>query len=349
MARILIRNDTREILFFTHDSLFSDINDFVNAIEAKYPGNTSFLTISNAANVPANLRIGAYIDSTNRMVSLEPFGDVLVAFQRKRRFLARLDEHQEVTGQGGLQSVPPHLAPLWYRYLRMMTQVSLNDSVYSDAVQWPYLSDALAHNPYDLDGMTTAQVNLFNNVFGDDGEFALGWWNVDRKERVLRTHVVGDGRTDPSSTDYDYRYGSLVAVIPAADIDRSDAALLPAAQPWTRKEEVVAAINERFPWYISNHDASLSDVRFTPNYLLAFYSATTAYSFTVPNSVSSITLAVHTASHTSTVLMTGAARSSSTGSITILLTVGVTNLQVVVTSGSGATKTYTFAITRETA
>ena len=257
MARILIRNDDREILFFTLKSSFSDIDPRVVAISAKYPGNTTFLTISNAAHVPTNLQIGSYLDSTNSIVSERPSGSLLVALDRQEQLIAKLDEHQEMVRAGSLTGVPADLASPWYKYLRMMTQASLQPAIFSDDVQWALVEDSMEHTPYDFADYGSSGLSVYDSVFADGGEYALGWWNLDRNQRVFKSHTPGDNRTNPSSTDFDYRYASIVALIPESEIDRTDPASLPAVQPWTRFSEVVTQINRRFPWYVSNRDATL--------------------------------------------------------------------------------------------
>ena len=204
----------------------------------------------------------------------------------------------------------------------------------------------MAHTPYVFEGLTRGQMSQFNGSFADEGEFAFGWWNADGKERSSKAHVVGDNRTNPSDADYDYRFASLVEVIPAGQIDRSDATVLPAAQPWSNRNETIAAINRRFPWYISSRDASLEDIRFTPNYIRAFNAGTLHHSFNVPNATNMMDFTARAASHTATLTMTAGAVTSTNGSISFPLVTGANTLTVVVTAGTN-TKTYTFTITRE--
>ena len=238
------------------DTQFSATDPRVRGISAKHPSNWSFLTLHG--NVPNNLRIGGYLSRNGRAASIEPYGDVLLARQRKVQFLAKLDEHEATLRSGAISTVPAVLVPLWYKYLRMLTQVGMNDAPFSDAAQWALVEDSMDHTPYVFEGLTRGQLALYNGSFADEGEFAFGWWNADRKERSSKTHVTGDNRTNPSDTDYDYRFASLVEIIPESQIDRSDATILPAAQPWGNRNETIAAINERFPWYVSSRDASLA-------------------------------------------------------------------------------------------
>ena len=344
MARVFIRNDTREILFHTQNSAFSATDPRVRGLRNKYPGNWSFLTLH--VNVPNNLAIGHYLSRNGQEASTEPYGDVLLARQRKAQFLAKLDEHQDTMRSGALSTIPADLLPLWYKYLRMLTQVSMNDAPFSDAGQWAMVEDSMEHTPYVFEGMTSGQRGLFNGSFADEGEFAFGWWNADRKERSIKPHVPGDLRTDPSNVDYDYRWASMVEVIPADQIDRSDATILPSAQPWANRRETIAAINTRFPWYISSRDASLARIKFTPNYIRAFNAGTLHHSFNVPNAANMMRFTASAASHAATVAMSIGAVTSTNGAISFPLVTGVNTLTVVVTAGTN-TKTYTFAITRE--
>ena len=347
MARILIRNSDRRILFFTHDSSFSDINEYVTAIGAKYPGDTTFLTISNAANVPANLRVGWYIDSTLDSVSSRPFGDVLLAIQRKAKLVAKLDEHQQAVQGGALVGFRADLAMRWYRYLRMMAQVALRDEVISDAAQWALVEPSLDVDPYDLDGLTTVQNTLFDSSFADGGEYALGWYDIDSKTQPARTDMAGDEKL-ASGDRYDLRFASRVRLIPESEIDRRDTVVFPATQPWTGRGAAVDAINERFPWYVNNSDSLLRNVRFSPRIFSNFLQDRFARAGNFSSLISSALIVVHPRSHSATTRIVAGSLSSTTGTLAIPFTLGqVIPIVVTVTAGDGVhTSTYTYTITR---
>ena len=347
MARILIRNSDRRILFWTHDSLFSDINDFVNNIEARYPGDTLFLTISNPANVPANLRVGAYLNSTRDVVSLDPFGDVLLAVQRKAQLVAKLDEHQEAVQDGALTGIRADVALRWYKYLRMMAQVALRDDVISDAAQWALVEPSLDVDPYDLDGLTTAQAKLFDSGFADGGEYALGWYDIDSKTHPARTDQAGDEKLT-SGDRYDYRFASKVRLIPESEIDRRDTVVFPATQPWTGRGAAVDAINERFPWYVNNSDSLLRNARFSPRIWPNFLPDRFARSGNFSSLISSALIIVHPRSHSATTRIVAGSLRSTTGTLTVPFTLGqIIPIVVTVTAGDGAsTSSYTYTITR---
>ena len=347
MARILIRNSDRRILFFTHDSLFSDINDFVNGIEAKYPGNTSFLTISNVANVPANLRVGAYLNSTRDVVSLEPFGDVLLAIQRKQKMMDKLDEHEGLVSDGAMVGVRLDLARRWYSYLRMMAQASMRDVVFSDAAQWALVEASLDVDPYDLDDFTKVQNTLFDSTFADAGEYALGWFDIDAKTQPVRTDMAGDEKL-VSGDRYDYRFASRVRLLPESEIDRRDSVVFPATQPWTGRGAVVDAVNKRFPWYVSNSDSLLRLVRFSPRIFTNFLPDTFDRAGNFSSLISSALIVVHPRSHSATTRIVAGTLNSTTGSLTVPFNLGqIIPIVVTVTAGDGvSTSTYTYTITR---
>ena len=347
MARILIRNDTREILFFTHKSNFSDIDARVIALTARYPGNTTFLTISNAAHVPNNLQIGAYIDSTLDNVSARPFGDLLAALERKERFVAKLDEHEEMLKSGALLSVPADLQPLWYKYLRMMTQASMRDEVFSDADQWALVEASLDVDPYDLDGFTNSQTALFDSTFADAGEYALGWFDIDAKTQPARTDMAGDEKLG-SGDRYDLRFASRVRLIPESEIDRRDSVVFPATQPWTGRGAVVDAVNERFPWYVNNSDSLLRNARFSPRIFANFLPDMFARAGNFSSLISSALILVHPRSHSATTRIVAGRLVSTTGSLSVPFTLGqIIPIVVTVTAGDGvSTSTYTYTITR---
>ena len=353
MARVLIRNDTREILFFTQNSAFLDTDARIVGISAKYPGNSSFLTL--AANVPNNLAIGHYLSSDMLAASTEPYGAVLLARQRKAQFLAKLDEHQTMIIGGAMSTVPAEAAALWYKYLRMMTQASMIPDAFSDDVQWGWVSQSLDLDPFDFGfpDFTSTSVNTvhFNENFADDGEYALGWFDIDTKVAPVRTDMVADEKRDVSSSRFDRRFASAVHLIPESEIDRTtDTTLFPERQEWTRRAEVVAEINKRFPWYATNADANILLLEYTPNVFDDPYPLGRTRSANVENAVASVLLAVQPSSHSATVVITSGIHTSRTGSLQIPLAVGANVITVVITSGNGAnTTTHTDTITRRTA
>ena len=346
MARILIRNDTREILFFTHKSNFSDIDPRVVRLGAKYPGNTTFLTISNAAHVPNNLRLGSYIDSTNSIVSEEPFGDVLTTRQRKSQLEAKLDEHKDFIRTGALVGITPDLGLRWYKYLRMMAQASQRDEVLSDDDQWALVEPSLDVDPYDLDDLSATEVALFESTFADEGEYALGWYNIDAKSQPLRTDISSDPRL--SGARYDYRFASKVRLIPENEIDRTNTLLFPGSQPWNGRNDVVEAINKRFPWYVNRKDSLLKRAEFSPRMFPNFLPTRYNRSGNFSSLINSALIVVHPRSHSATTVITAGALTSTTGSLNVPFTLGQTqDFVIVVTAGDGVhTSTYTYTITR---
>ena len=348
MARILIRNDTREILFFTSNSTFSDIDPRVVGIGSKYPGNTTFLTISNAAHVPNNLRLGAYIDTTLNIVSDEPFGNVLATRQRKAQLEAKLDEHKEMMRAGALVAISTGLAVRWYKYLRMMTQVSMRDDALSDAAQWALISPSLDVDPYDLDGLTTTQATLFDETFADEGEYALGWFDIDARTNPIRTDITNDTRLTKTNDRYDYRFASKVRLIPESEIDRTDSTTFPGAQSWTERDTVVAAVNGRFPWYVNNSNSLLQNARFAPRIFPNFLGNTFARASTFASQLTNILLVVHPRSHSATTRIVAGTLDSTTGSLNVPFNLGQTiPIIVTVTAGDGVhTSVYTYTITR---
>jgi hypothetical protein len=346
MARVLIRNDTREILFFTHKSRFSDIDPRIVGISAKYPGNTTFLTISNAAHVPNNLRLGSYIDSTNSIVSEEPFGDVLLAKQRKAMMESKLDEHKEMIRNGALVGITPSLADRWYKYLRMMAQAAMRDEVLTDADQWALVEKSLDVDPYDLENFTATQDAVFDSTFADEGEFAIGWFDIDTKTQPLRTDITNDPRL--SGARYDYRFASKVRLIPEGEIDRTNTLLFPGSQPWTGRADVVEAVNKRFPWYVNRSDSLLQRAEFSPRMFTNFLPTRYNRSGNFSSLINSVVIVVHPRSHSATTVITAGTLSSTNGTLSVPFTLGqVLDIVVVVTAGDGVhTSTYTYTITR---
>ena len=78
----------------------------------------------------------------------------------------------------------------------------------------------------------------------------------------------------------------------------------------------------------------------------AFASATTNYTSSVANSVSSITVTPVTADATATIKVNGIPVTSGSASSAIALTVGATTITTVVTAENGSTNTYTITVTR---
>ena len=348
MARILIRNSDRRILFYTHDSLFSDIDNGVNALEAKYPGDTTFLTKSN--NVPANIRLGWYINSTLDAVSAEPFGDVLVKQQRTAELNAKLDEHQAMIRDGAMLGIPAVVGARWYKYLRMMAQAVQDDRIMGDDAQWALVATSLDVDPHDFDGFTLAESNLFDETFADDGEYALGWFDVDTKSHPVRTDKPNDDRLIKSNLRYDLRFASKVRIIQDGAVDRTDQTVLPDVQRWNARHVVVPEINKRFPWYVSNGDSLLKLARFTPRVWPNFIETR----FNRPGNINAdqplALLVVRPRSHSATTVITAGTLSSTNGSLNVPFNPGQTiDVVVVVTAGDGVhTSTYTYTITRRT-
>jgi len=97
-------------------------------------------------------------------------------------------------------------------------------------------------------------------------------------------------------------------------------------------------------------NANLSSLRLSAAPLSpAFSSATTAYSATVPNSVSSLKVTPTTGVAVSTVAVNGVAVASGTASTPISLNLGANTINIMVTAQDGVTtKTYTITVTRLT-
>ena len=344
MARVLIRNDTREILFFTHNSRFSATDPRVVGLSAKHPGNWSFLTLHGT--VPNNLRIGGYLSSNGRAASIEPYGDVLLARQRNAMLESKLDEHKEMIRNGALVGTPASLAERWYKYLRMMAQAAMRDEVLTDADQWALVEKSLDVDPYDLENFTATQDAVFDSTFADEGEFAIGWFDIDTKTQPLRTDITNDPRL--SGARYDYRFASKVRLIPEGEIDRTNTLLFPGSQPWTGRADVVEAVNKRFPWYVNRKDSLLQRAEFSPRMFPNFLPTTYNRSGNFSSLISSAVLVVHPRSHSASTVITAGTLTSTTGTLNVPFVLGqVVDFVVVVTAGNGvATSTYTYTITR---
>ena len=50
--------------------------------------------------------------------------------------------------------------------------------------QWALVEPSLDVDPYDLDGLSTTEATLFESTFADEGEYALGWYNIDAKSQA---------------------------------------------------------------------------------------------------------------------------------------------------------------------
>lgn len=100
----------------------------------------------------------------------------------------------------------------------------------------------------------------------------------------------------------------------------------------------------------SDPDANLSALSISAGALnVGFASATTSYTSTVTNAITSVKVTPTTSSNVATVTVNGTAVNSGSASNAISLNTGSNTLTIVVTAQSGATKTYTITMTRGTA
>ena len=227
-----------------------------------------------------------------------------------------------------------------------MAQAEMRDEVLTDADQWALVEKSLDVDPYDLDDFTTTQETVFESTFADEGEFAIGWFDIDTKTQPLRTDIAGDPRL--SGARYDYRFASRVRLIPEGEIDRTNSLLFPGSQPWTGRAAVVEAINKRFPWYVNRKDSLLQRAEFSPRMFANFLPTRYNRSGNFSSLVSSAILVVHPRSHSASTVITAGSLTSTSGSLNVPFTLGQTqDFVVVVTAGDGVhTSTYTYTITR---
>lgn len=78
----------------------------------------------------------------------------------------------------------------------------------------------------------------------------------------------------------------------------------------------------------------------------SFDPAITSYTATVPNGTSSTTVTASAATNGATLKIAGQTANNGAASQPIVLTVGTTNISIVVTNPDGGTKTYIIAVTR---
>ena len=346
MARVLILKANRRVLFYSPQDTVMITSPLISKLVTDN-GGASAVEMLSLTSVPSNLRLGLYLDELNTQAARTPFGDAGEQLQRKARLTAKLDEHQSAIRGGALAGIPSDLAMRWYKYLRMMVQASLRENVFTDAEQWALVEVSLDVDPYDLEGMTTEQATLFDETFADDGEFALGWFDIDAKAQTVRTDVTGDRRLS-SGVNYDYRFASKVRLIPESEIDRRNTLLFSPSQNWQGRGAVVDRVNERFPWYISKKDSLLSNARFTPRLWPNFLPDAFVRSGNFASTISAAVLVVHTRSHSATTRIVAGTFSSTTGSLNVPFALGqVVDFVVTVTAGDGVTtSTYTYTVTR---
>jgi len=98
---------------------------------------------------------------------------------------------------------------------------------------------------------------------------------------------------------------------------------------------------------IAHGSANLSSLSISATAIApSFDPAITSYTATVPNGTSSTTVTASAATNGATLKIAGQTANNGAASQPIVLTVGTTNIPVVVTNPDGGKKTYTIAVTR---
>ena len=235
----------------------------------------------------------------------------------------------------------------------MLVQVSLRDDALRDVTGWALIKTGAALHAWDFVNYSSGQDDRFLECFGDAGAYAKGWWDGDARERSLKTSspaAAVDPMITPSQAEFDLRFASVVELIPAGEIDRTDTTLRNDEHPWTERDAIVAKINARLPWYQPSSDATLasspipsttgitglSDFRAS----LGYYTGSTSRSFVAFRAALSFPHAVLTAT------VNGVSASAPT-SFNATLRNGGNSIQLKITAQDQETiMTYTYDINR---
>ena len=246
MAKILIRNRDRRILFFTYDDRVSDVDPLIISIQERYHNATALLTTPRP---PANLKLGAYLNATLTDASPEPVEAHGRGFTRRRDFNAWLDAEIAKMNTPAIHGVPSISRERWYKYLRMLSQIAAKEFPFQDSNQWVLIGRAQQATPFDFETLDTTQTIGFGLTHEEDGLFFTSWWDYATKERSLKPQDSNDPLLNKVSPNYDPRRGSLVTLIPEGEIDRTDSTILGPNQPWLARDRTVRQINAKLPFY----------------------------------------------------------------------------------------------------
>ena len=255
MPRIMIRTSDRRILFFSHADL-TDLDPLLMTIRAKYPDDTS---VFSPVDLPSNIRLGGYLDTTRTIVEHRPHGHLRTVDTRRAELDVMIDGHIASITQGALLSVPVDGQRRFHRYLRMLVQASLRDDALRVAEQWALIQVGAALQPWDFVAYTSGEDAQFRECFGNAGAYAVGWWNGSTISKAIKAATtIPNPMLTPSQAEFDFRAASIVELIPASEIDRTDTTLRNDAHPWTERVAIEEKINARLPWYQPSSDATLA-------------------------------------------------------------------------------------------
>ena len=156
MAKILIRNSDRRILFFTYDDNVGDHDPIIQQFVERYHSATELIITSRP---PANLKLGAYLNATLTDASPEPVEAHGRGVTRRRDFNAWLDGQITKMNTPAIHGVPSISRARWYKYLRMLTQIGSKPFPFQDSTQWLLIGRAMNATPFDFETLTTHQAS----------------------------------------------------------------------------------------------------------------------------------------------------------------------------------------------
>ena len=247
MAKILIRNYDRRILFFTYDDSMSDLDPLIFQHYGHAPNDHEVI---NTHRPPANLRLGAYLTATLTSADIAPDPSTVYGrgLERLKDFNTWLDAEIAKLSGVAILSVPEVTRQRWTLYLRMLAMVTLHRVPFEDNDQWALVGAAQASSPFDFATLTTAEASTYAGVQGEGGLYFEAWWDAATKA-APKSSVFTDPLRNPTGPNYDQRAASLVTLIPEGEIDRSDRTISGRDQPWGSRERTTKWINSRMPWY----------------------------------------------------------------------------------------------------
>ena len=186
MAKILIRNSDRRILFFTYDDRVSDVDPLIISIQEKFHNATDLISTPRP---PPNLKLGAYLNATLTDASPEPVEAHGRAFTRRRDFNAWLDSEIAKMNTPAIHGVPSISRERWYKYLRMLAQIGAKESPFQDTTQWLLIGRALDASPFDFETFRHASsFRSSDSTYEEDGLFFTSWWDYATKEQSIRAN-----------------------------------------------------------------------------------------------------------------------------------------------------------------
>ena len=245
MAKILIRSSDRRILFFTYDDLVPDLSRLFTEHQEHHAGDHELI---KTARPPGNLRLGSYLNAAQTSAEPEPGGDYGAGVQRQKTFTAWLDGQIVKLSTAAILTLPEAVRQNWTLYLRMCQMVAIIDYPFRDARQWPLLAVAQTASPFDF-VLTVDEQGRFDNVQAEGGLYFKAWWGHSSKMVETKPISISNTKLNPTSPNYDVRTASKVTLIPEGEIDRRDTTAFASTQLWGSRDNRVAQMNARMPFY----------------------------------------------------------------------------------------------------